>query len=152
MAKPEDVEQPEAGEDQPQMSVAEQLRVQTELALHEEEARRTKAPAGRNRQIMVVMRHGERIDEVCRKQQASKLPLICKFCGRQHNAKCGVLQVDKEWSAIAPRPFDPFLSEHGEDQVQHAVDQLQLINYMCEDMLSCMLYAGQEGCSKVEEV
>lgn len=64
MAKPEDVEQPEAGEDQPQMSVAEQLRVQTELARDEEEAKRTPAPKGRSRQILVVMRHGERIDEV----------------------------------------------------------------------------------------
>lgn len=27
------------------------------------------------------------------------------------------LQVDKEWSAISKRPYDPFLSDHGEDQV-----------------------------------
>ncbi len=27
------------------------------------------------------------------------------------------LQVDKSWSAIAKRPFDPFLSDHGQDQV-----------------------------------
>lgn len=67
MAKPEDVETPDAGEDQPQMSVAEQLRVQTELA--DEEQRITKAPAGRNRQLLVVMRHGERIDEVGLAQQ-----------------------------------------------------------------------------------
>lgn len=97
MAKPEDVETPDAGEDQPQMSVAEQLRVQTELA--DEEQRITKAPAGRNRQLLVVMRHGERIDE-----------------------------VNKEWSAIAPRPFDPFLSEHGEEQAKKVAAKLKKFN------------------------
>ena len=28
------------------------------------------------------------------------------------------LQVDPEWSAQAPRPFDPYLTEYGEQQVR----------------------------------
>lgn len=59
----DDDDKPEPGEDQPQMSAGEQLRVQTELA-REEEYNRTVAPPGKNRQLLVVMRHGERIDEV----------------------------------------------------------------------------------------
>ena len=57
------VDKPEPGEDQPQMPVAEQLRVQTELA-REEQYKRTVAPPGKIRQLLVVMRHGERVDEV----------------------------------------------------------------------------------------
>jgi hypothetical protein len=65
MRDEDDVEKPEPGEDQPQMSASEQLRVQTELA-QEEEYKRTVAPPGKTRQLLIVMRHGERIDEVCR--------------------------------------------------------------------------------------
>ena len=63
MAKPEDVEQPDAGDETPQMPIGEQLRVQTELA-RDEEAESTLAPKGKKRQLLIVMRHGERIDEV----------------------------------------------------------------------------------------
>ena len=65
MGDEDDVDKPEPGEDQPQMSASEQLRVQTELA-QEEEYKRTVAPPGKTRQLLIVMRHGERIDEVCR--------------------------------------------------------------------------------------
>ncbi len=65
MRDEDDVDKPEPGEDQPQMSASEQLRVQTELA-REEEYKRTAAPPGKTRQLLIVMRHGERIDEVCR--------------------------------------------------------------------------------------
>lgn len=54
---------PEPGEDQPLIGIAEQLRAQTELA-REEEFKRTPAPPGKTKQLLVVMRHGERIDEV----------------------------------------------------------------------------------------
>ena len=59
----DDEEKPEPGEDQPQMSITEQLKAQTELA-REEEFKRTPAPPGKSKQLLVVMRHGERIDEV----------------------------------------------------------------------------------------
>ena len=34
---------------------------------------------------------------------------------------CSPWQVDKQWSAIAKRPYDPFLSDHGEDQVMYSL-------------------------------
>ena len=127
MAKPEDVETPDAGEDQPQMSVTEQLRVQTELG-NEEEAKRTPAPKGKTRQLLVVMRHGERIDEVCCMQK------WCQYWKQRQYQQQIVLQVDKQWSAIAPRPYDPFLSEHGEEQVgPHSALPLP---YSCTDTQS----------------
>ncbi|DBA67670.1 TPA: hypothetical protein ACH3X2_001262 [Trebouxia sp. C0005] len=95
MRDQDDVDKPEPGEDQPQMSASEQLRVQTELA-REEEYKRTAAPPGKTRQLLIVMRHGERIDE-----------------------------VDKSWSAIAKRPFDPFLSDHGQDQAKKVAAKLK---------------------------
>lgn len=95
MGDEDDVDKPEPGEDQPQMSASEQLRVQTELA-REEEYKRTAAPPGKTRQLLIVMRHGERIDE-----------------------------VDKSWSAIAKRPFDPFLSDHGQDQAKKVAAKLK---------------------------
>lgn len=59
----DDEGKPEPGEDQPQMGIAEQLRAQTELA-REEEFKRTAVPPGKTKQLLIVMRHGERIDEV----------------------------------------------------------------------------------------
>ena len=59
----DDEDKPEPGEDQPQMSITEQLKTQTELA-REDVFKRTAAPPGKSSQILVVMRHGERIDEV----------------------------------------------------------------------------------------
>ncbi|KAL3132345.1 hypothetical protein ABBQ32_008922 [Trebouxia sp. C0010 RCD-2024] len=91
----DDEEKPEPGEDQPQMSITEQLKAQTELA-REEEFKRTPAPPGKSKQLLVVMRHGERIDE-----------------------------VNKEWSAISKRPYDPFLSDHGEDQAKKVAAKLK---------------------------
>ena len=111
----DDDDKAEPGEDQPQVPAAEQLRVQTELAREEEEhARRTAAPPGKDRQLLVVMRHGERIDEVwCNVLQleAGQLESNTYLVFLQ-------LQVDKAWSALAKRPYDPFLSDHGQDQVR----------------------------------
>lgn len=63
MAGDDDKAEAGEGDDQPQLGIAEQLRAQTELA-REEEFKRTPAPPGKTKQLLVVMRHGERIDEV----------------------------------------------------------------------------------------
>lgn len=82
------------GQDPP---VPEQLRVQTEIDEEEEQLEQPKpAPPGVDRQLLVVMRHGQRIDE-----------------------------VDKEWSAQAKRPYDPYLTEHGEKQAKAVGPKLQ---------------------------
>lgn len=72
----DDEEKPEPGEDQPQMSITEQLKAQTELA-REEEFKRTPAPPGKSKQLLVVMRHGERIDEVNCLFRSSSLQQAC---------------------------------------------------------------------------
>ena len=63
----------------------EQLQAQSEAAVEEEE---TGPPLGTKRQYLVVMRHGERMDE-----------------------------IDLSWRETSKRPWDPPLSDKGLQQV-----------------------------------
>lgn len=62
------------------------------------------------------------------------------------------IQVDKSWSAVAKRPYDPFLSDHGQDQVcrssKHAIPSA-VHQLTCAKFIQ---FAGQKSCCKVEEV
>jgi hypothetical protein len=75
-------------------SIPEQLAAQQEAAHIEEEE--TGPPLGTKRQYLVVMRHGERLDE-----------------------------VDVAWRETAERPWDPPLSPKGEQQARDAAKRLK---------------------------
>ena len=79
-------------------SIPEQLAAQQEAAYIEEEE--TGPPLGTKRQYLVVMRHGERLDE-----------------------------VDVEWRGTAERPWDPPLSPKGEQQARDAAKRLKPFNF-----------------------
>ena len=70
----------------PSRGLPEQLQAQTEAAVEEEE---TGPPLGTKRQYLVVMRHGERMDE-----------------------------IDVSWRSTSKRPWDPPLSDKGLLQVR----------------------------------
>ncbi|CAK0786004.1 hypothetical protein CVIRNUC_009217 [Coccomyxa viridis] len=71
----------------------EQLQAQSEAAVEEEE---TGPPLGTKRQYLVVMRHGERMDE-----------------------------IDLSWRETSKRPWDPPLSDKGLQQASAAADKLK---------------------------
>lgn len=93
-----DEDKPEPGEDQPQMSITEQLKAQTELA-REEEFKRVAAPPGINKQLLVVMRHGERIDEVQSKHQLGPSPALLERTVSPQSFNTGRQTVERNCQA-----------------------------------------------------
>lgn len=91
----------QGAEDSPEPGAVEQLQTQAELGMQEQD-REERQPSGPpvRRQYLVVMRHGERIDE-----------------------------VDKAWGASSDRPFDPWLSPKGEEQAKDVAARLKKFNF-----------------------
>ena len=58
------------------------------------------------------------------KRDAAAVRLPCQLSTFAHD-QCTCLQVDKEWSAKAERPYDPYLTLHGEQQAKAVAAQLK---------------------------
>ena len=87
----------------------EQLQAQSEAAVEEEE---TGPPLGTKRQYLVVMRHGERMDE-----------------------------IDLSWRETSKRPWDPPLSDKGLQQVlQLSTCCLAIRMHRCKIRLTWCLF------------
>ena len=123
----------------PQVDAVEQLRVQEEASsLYPQPPESDDGGGGeKKRQYLVVMRHGQRADEVC-----LIVSYVVKIFGPALFSVTYVVltslifptltvlvtQIDPDWVTTAVRPFDPPLTEKGEEQVRGAK---QLLNLLC---------------------